>query len=289
MTSRNRYSGAGSTGSTSKTTKSKKADLNDDWFGSGDSAVSSGSWSQPAKCHNSHKELTIGTAPGVILGASCNDPRPGYDIYVGFDWGMRMPFPQAPWDKTKGEPDPAIYAKFEIPDMQAPTKARTAEFKRMIDWLEEQLHAGKRIHIGCIGGHGRTGLVLAALVKQMTGEEDATTWVRTHHCKKGVESQAQIDFLFDHYGVKKVGGSKNWDASSLNYGSSKGKASTVPSAEQRAQGGGMGFSGKSGTGRAVGKDEFASQRPQTTADVWADGKRLTALGDTSMSAVLKPY
>ena len=73
----------------------------------------------------------------------------------------------------------------------------------------------KRVHVGCIGGHGRTGLVLSALVAQMTGMPDPISYVRKHYCTKAVESTEQVTFLTKHFGAAKVEPSKkvtNWAA-----------------------------------------------------------------------------
>lgn len=185
--------------------------LSDTWDGN--------RWGKSAKagpsCHASHPELSIGG--GTLVGASCNYPRAGYDVYVGFDWGMRIPAPPAPWNPgTEAAAPAAIHAKFEITDHSVPKDK--AEFDRMLAWLTDQLAAGKRVHIGCIGGHGRTGLVMAALAKTILGKEDAIEWVRERHCKKAVESTSQVDWLHQHYGIKKAKGSKSW--SSHSYGAS---------------------------------------------------------------------
>jgi hypothetical protein len=73
-------------------------------------------------------------------------------------------------------------------------------FRNLVDYLCNQLQAGKRIHIGCIGGHGRSGLLLSAIVAKL-GTKDAIQWVRQNHCEKAVESEQQINFLVKHYGV----------------------------------------------------------------------------------------
>jgi hypothetical protein len=77
------------------------------------------------------------------------------------------------------------------------------EFKKMINWVSDQLDDGKKIHIGCIGGHGRTGTFLAALVSLYEDlTDDPISWVREHHCAKAVESKAQIKFLVKHFNCK---------------------------------------------------------------------------------------
>jgi hypothetical protein len=163
------------------------------------------------RCYEEHPTLTLGN--GKLHGGSCHYPAKDYDIYIGLDHGMEMQFAKYPWHKDDSE---QIEFLFKITDMQAPHCE--VEFKNLINYMEEQLNAGKKIHVGCIGGHGRTGTVFAALVKQMLGEEDAITWVRKHYCKKAVESASQVQFLHKHYGITKVDASKSWGTSLYDKG-----------------------------------------------------------------------
>lgn len=168
-------------------------------------------------CHESHNPFTIGA--GTIIGANCSRPRSGYDIYVGLDHTM-ADMRGWPWEEGK---ENIIDVHFPIRDMSIPKGPDVETFKKMVTWLCNQLQAGKKVHVGCIGGHGRTGLVLSAIVAEALGMEDAITHVRSVHCKKAVESAEQIDFLHDHYGVKKVEATKGftsgWGKSSSPWGS----------------------------------------------------------------------
>lgn len=193
------------------------------------------------RCHTKHKEIAIGG--GTLLGASCCDPREGFDVYVGFDSGMKL-VQATPWGVNPNAP---VQAKALITDGSVPKDK--ADFDAMIDYLIEELAEGKRVHIGCIGGHGRTGLVMAVLVNVINGEQDAITWVREHHCEKGVESIEQVKWLNKHYGIKEVKGSKAWTQTEF-----KGKY--TPSAGK----GGMGLTGGGGGGRAVTKAELDSKQ-----------------------------
>lgn len=162
-----------------------------------------GKFTYAPRCYESHKPLTLGK--GLVYGGSCSYPMiKTCDVYVGLDGWMKFQKPRYPWHKTSSMGP--IEIPFTITDMQAPSDPE--EFKNMIAWLAEQLAAGKSVHVGCMGGHGRTGTVLAALVKVVTGEVDAITWVRTHYCKKAVESKAQVNFLHKYFGITKVPGSK---------------------------------------------------------------------------------
>lgn len=160
----------------------------------GKSSWGSRTWTASPSCHESHPVLKIGG--GEILGASCGRPREGFDVYVGFDRGMSLNSVQ-PW-----MPDQPEVGTFFISDRCAPKSPK--DFKLMLEWLASKLADNKRVHVGCIGGHGRTGLVLAALVSYITGEKDAIRWVREHHCKKAVESESQVTFLVKHFGITKA-------------------------------------------------------------------------------------
>jgi hypothetical protein len=121
------------------------------------------------------------------------------DIYVGFDMSMTHTSKKWPWEEGES-------VLYPIPDMGVPRDPE--EFKKLIHWLSVQLVADKLIHIGCIGGHGRTGTVMAALVTHMTGEKDSITYVRNNYCQKAVESSTQVAFLMEHFGVAKAPGFK---------------------------------------------------------------------------------
>lgn len=179
-------------------------------------ASSSSSW-KPS-CYETHPPYPV-TDTLVIYGGSCGYPKvKDADIYIGFDGSMKLHGKSFPWHKNEGGP---IEVYFKIWDGDSPDDKE--EFRNMVVWTAEQLLAGKKVHAGCIGGHGRTGMFLAALRKHMTGDENATQHVRDHYCKKAVERQKQIDFLFKDWGIAKVAPSKT--DTGWGKGSSKGSGS----------------------------------------------------------------
>lgn len=166
------------------------------------------------RCYKSHPALKLPGTELVIYGGSCINPAvPDANIYIGFDGGMTFTGKQYPW--TEGHE-----ILFRVTDMSAPKDA--TQFKKLVDWTGEQLAGGMKIHCGCIGGHGRTGTFLAALVSAH-GEKDAIEYVRTHYCKKAVESTEQIKFLAKTFGITEAKGSKSW-GSSGSYSSSSSKS-----------------------------------------------------------------
>lgn len=163
------------------------------------------------RCHEDHPTLKI--LNGEFRGGACSSPKPGFDIYVGLDYSMHFYGKHFPW-QVAPETHPEHEFQFKITDGRAPSDA--VEFKAMITWMVSQLELGKKIHVGCIGGHGRTGLVLAALIAEATGEKDPIQWARDKHCKKAVESTEQVEFLVKHFGAKTAAGSKAGVYSSNN-------------------------------------------------------------------------
>lgn len=147
------------------------------------------------RCYETHKPLPLGDGI-VIYGGSCGTPLiQDADVYVGLDYSMDPTTQKFPW-----EGGASVF--FPIPDMGVPSNP--SRFSGMIEWLSVQLIAGKKVHVGCIGGHGRTGMVLAALAATMLKRTDAIKYVRENYCHKAVETEKQVQFLVKHFGVESV-------------------------------------------------------------------------------------
>lgn len=182
--------------------------FDDDWSGLGSKPKSKHSY---ARCYHSHQPLKLPNSDLVIHGGSCIDPAvKDADVYIGFDGGMRFQR-SYPWHGR-------VEFLFHVTDMAAPSDAK--EFKNLVSWTIDQLEAGKKVHAGCIGGHGRTGTFFAALVATL-GEQDAIVYVRKHYCQKAVESTEQVKFLEKHYGVLPAPGAKSHGHSSKSSGKAK--------------------------------------------------------------------
>lgn len=172
--------------------KSKKVSKEDLWSGQG----GQGNYE---RCYHKHPPLKVGD--WVIYGGSCIYPVVAdADVYIGFDRDMTLS-ERKPWNGVTPE-----QVFFPVTDGSVPQDPD--EFDRLLNWTIEQLGAGKKVHVGCIGGHGRTGMFLAALYAKVTNEADAITYVRKNYCHKAVESSSQVSYLNKHYGIKKVEGSR---------------------------------------------------------------------------------
>jgi len=158
-------------------------------------------------CYLTHKVLEIGG--GKVVGGRCGNPiTQEADVYISFD-SMSHPVLTAAFPWYEGE-------SFCYPIVNGKTPADLDEWRNMVAWAISLLEEGKTIHCGCIGGHGRTGLFLAALVAHICPPDvtyttidgisyvDATKYVRENYCPKVVETQPQVDFLFEHHKVTPV-------------------------------------------------------------------------------------
>lgn len=165
------------------------------------------------RCADTHPRMKMGK--GVLCGGNASFPVVEADVYVVLQSGSTCGRASDPWAEQK-----VVEIHYWLVDRSIPRDL--PRFKKMIDWLCNQLHEGKTVHVGCIGGHGRTGLVLSAIVKQMLDEKDAIQYVRKHYCDRAVESTTQVEFLMKHYGVSKVESSKE-DGITLYSPSKSGK------------------------------------------------------------------
>lgn len=91
--------------------------------------------------------------------------------------------------------DPAWVPSWEADEIDWPdfgTPARPELAARQIRNAFERARAGQRIEIGCLGGVGRTGTVLACMaVLAGTPAGDAVAWVRANYHPRAVETSDQ--------------------------------------------------------------------------------------------------
>ena len=66
-----------------------------------------------------------------------------------------------------------------------------------IEWTLPYLHnKNSIIEIACMGGHGRTGTFVAALmIREGWAVADAMSYIRGGYCTKAIESKTQEDLL----------------------------------------------------------------------------------------------
>jgi protein-tyrosine phosphatase len=76
------------------------------------------------------------------------------------------------------------------PDFGVPADRSSADTE--IRAALERARAGERVEVACIGGHGRTGTVLACMaILSGVPAEEAVSWVRATYCPRAVQEPSQ--------------------------------------------------------------------------------------------------
>ena len=126
-----------------------------------------------------HTEDTVIFPDGTRVLASgwldrgADDPKPDFGLYLDPGWEPTWPAVALDW------PD------FGVPrDRDRATREIRAAFERA--------RAGQRVEVACIGGHGRTGTVLACMaILAGVPVAEAVEWVRANYCRRAVQEPAQ--------------------------------------------------------------------------------------------------
>lgn len=140
-------------------------------------------------------QLMVNGKAVEVYGSSCLRPNvKDADIYVSLDRFVDTYDWEQPW-----MPEEKKHIRFFINDGGVPDNE--IQFNLCIDYLVKALDEGKKVHIGCIAGHGRTGIFLAALTQRTIGHKlsneytSAIDYVRDSYCANAVENLIQVLFL----------------------------------------------------------------------------------------------
>lgn len=104
------------------------------------------------------------------------------------------------WSPAPSKPLTGVYLPWR--DMQACTDSQLRE---TVHWINEMVDEGLKVEIACIGGHGRTGTLAAALL--MSRNPNLHPWsaveiLREVYCKDAVETVAQLNSLYYFAGME---------------------------------------------------------------------------------------
>lgn len=157
------------------------------------------------KCTDSHPPLALEIDGNnfEMYGSSCAKPIvKDADLYISLDYNAPVYQWEQPWYRND---DNKQHLRFFIEDMSVPDNAE--DFKDLVAFTINALADGKKVHAGCIAGHGRTGTLLAAVAQETLGDKlnqegiSAIDYVRSNYCKKAVETLAQVLFLNAEFGI----------------------------------------------------------------------------------------
>jgi len=144
-----------------------------------------------------------------------NKLKPNGQFELNLGWkgaGLTLDITGGPYDAYPGQPSFGVCVRTEqtqgrvmdvhlsIEDFSVPRYE-----DEVLEALEETIRAGlagRQIYIGCMGGWGRTGLLMALLVKAL-GVEEPVNFIRQHYTPRAVETQEQQFYV------------KNFDVSSI--------------------------------------------------------------------------
>lgn len=159
----------------------------------------------------SHIRAPVVVAPDATVyayswrGSSSADLQ-GLDYFIALDsiWlgtGEILVSPGTSF-RFKLERNSPRFIYLSTPDFSTPTNLQA--MVELVEWVLHEARMGKQIGLGCMGGHGRTGALLAALTlaSGMLGTgKDAVSYIRKVYCDEAVESWSQtvmLDSLAKH-------------------------------------------------------------------------------------------
>jgi hypothetical protein len=153
-------------------------------------------------CDHAQQKVKIGKFTILASEAFSKAKRtiiPDLGVYLADVWGS-----QAGPVKAAGVRVPTRFLRY--PHVMLDWDDGKSFDLQIIDWavllIIEQLKLGKQVEIGCIGGHGRTGTLMACILGYVENllAAEAIAEVRKRYCPKAVESLAQITMVGQYLG-----------------------------------------------------------------------------------------
>lgn len=126
-----------------------------------------------------------------------DDEEVDIGVYMYDSWAgplMTSPGMDVPWqDKLFTQQVLLDWPDFSTPNDMVP-------MIEVVDWMLDQIKDGKKLETACMGGHGRTGTMLALLLcAQGVYPATAVERVRKTYCKEAIENAKQIDYIAQFY------------------------------------------------------------------------------------------
>jgi hypothetical protein len=155
-------------------------------------------WVYTPTCKHNTQPVAVGSR---FIYASAysnlNYPRESIDFGIYFADGWNHLFqPPKIYGDIPGFAPPPVKAKFPamVIDWEDGSSLDYKTIKWLIDGTIANLAEGKKIDVGCFGGHGRTGMFLACLigtVESLDARESILT-MRERYCQEAIETYSQI-------------------------------------------------------------------------------------------------
>jgi len=131
-----------------------------------------------------HRESVVLPDGTVVVAVSFDgsapydrEEPPAFGVYLDPRW-------QPPWP----------HELLDWPDFGVPNDLDA--FRRQLANVLSRARQGETVEVGCLGGHGRTGTLLACLaIAAGVDPAEAVGWVRHNYCESAVETPLQRDFV----------------------------------------------------------------------------------------------
>lgn len=162
----------------------------------------------PVPCHEGNTKAFKKDGIQVWGGGTNHDAEPfEVDVVIDLTHGVKKSMNEwldnipDGWKSKEKIKTNTLVLDFYLQDMSSPDNA-TREFWGLL-WkdLKGLKKKGKTLNVlvMCLGGHGRTGTVLTALLMasgyNKTVKGNPVVWLRKNYCSKAVESKRQTDYL----------------------------------------------------------------------------------------------
>lgn len=150
----------------------------------------------PTSQHCNHLRVPVAVGKGTILCSShygWTAPASGEvdaGIYLDQWWLSRLGIVGHRIRSALGYPALILH----WPDRGIP---KAPHLSLALQWANEYLSKGGKVELSCIGGHGRTGTLLACLLREVNGMtgKGAIDTVRREVCKSCIETKEQEGFI----------------------------------------------------------------------------------------------
>lgn len=134
---------------------------------------------------------------GILTGGEDEVQLKNADLFICLD-SLRLPDSLIDSDGVlKGSTRQRVIY-MPIVDMSIPD---THELDMVLSIMHEYLMEGKKVHVHCQGGHGRTGLVMACYFGKFTDVKEPIAYLRRNYCQDAVESLIQHNFIKNYTNI----------------------------------------------------------------------------------------
>lgn len=144
------------------------------------------------RCAHVAQKVRLGAYEILAGGAMAwTQEIPKADVFFCLiDWSGQAPW----WLEDHCQETGVLLHLFPIDGMGCPEKS--GPWEAALFEIISHMEQGKTVIVFCVGGHGRTGLALACLLRILEPNiEDSVSEIRRRYCPRAIESPTQEEFV----------------------------------------------------------------------------------------------